>query len=136
MYEFIITCDGGSLGNGSESSQGYGSYMIAGPGKTNAITREVYGEGITNNEAEYKALIAALKHIADAFTAVGGDLKTISLTVRTDSQLVIGQVWSGWKVKALNLRPLVDEARALCEKFRAVGYEKISGVEMKKILGH
>jgi len=136
MYEFVVTCDGGSLGNGSESSQGYGSFMINAPGNVGEIHQLHFGEGVTNNEAEYRALIGALSHIADAFLAVAGDLKQIKLIVRTDSSLVIGQLSKEWKVKASNLLPLVIQASNKCHEFHTVTFEQISGIEMKKILGH
>jgi len=136
MYEFVITCDGGSFGNGSENATGYGSFMIAEEGKVNEIHKLHFGEGVTNNEAEYLALIGALDHLASAFTAVGGDLKTISIAIRTDSQLVIGQLSMGWKVKAPNLRPLVIQAATKCQQFNEVKFTRISGQQMKQILGH
>lgn len=136
MMEFIITCDGGSLGNGTDNSIGYGSYMINAPGNIGKITQLNFGEGVTNNEAEYLALIHALSHISSAFREVAADLKAITLAVRTDSQLVVGQLCSGWKVKALHLKPLVLEAKTLCSMFHKVEFERIPGDEMKKILGH
>jgi len=136
MYEFVITCDGGSLGNGSENAIGYGSFMIAEEGKVNEIHQLHFGEGVTNNEAEYLALIGALDYLAGAFTAVAADLKTISITIRTDSQLVIGQLSMGWKVKAPNLRPLAIKAAAKSQQFKDIVFKRISGVQMKKILGH
>ena len=141
LMHFVITCDGGSLGNGSgistfHGSFGYGSYMISAPGNVGKITKMNFGSGITNNQAEYLALIGAMKHIKNAFEEVAADLKAIELTVRTDSQLVIGQVCEGWKVKAEHLRPLVMEVKVLCQSFHSVNFEKITGDEMKKILGH
>jgi len=136
MYEFTITCDGGSLGNGSKDSIGYGSFMIAAEDKVNTIHQLHFGSGVTNNEAEYLALIGALDHLAVAFTAVAADLKTIKITIKTDSQLVIGQLSMGWKVKAPNLRPLAIKAAAKCQQFNEVKFTRISGDTMKKILGH
>jgi len=149
MIEFIVTCDGGSLSNGSVNSHGYGSYMINAPGNVGEIKRlqfgegnvgEIkrlqFGEGVTSNEAEYMALIGALENISSAFLAVAADLKTIQLTIRTDSQLVIGQLSRGHKINAPNLRPLVIQASSLCQQFFLVQFEQITGVEMKKILGH
>jgi len=136
MIEFIVTCDGGSLSNGSVNSHGYGSYMINAPGNVGEIKRLQFGEGVTSNEAEYMALIGALEDISSAFLAVAADLKTIQLTIRTDSQLVIGQLSRGHKINAPNLRPLVIQASSLCQQFFLVQFEQITGVEMKKILGH
>lgn len=66
-----------------------------------------YDQG-TNNEMEYEALIQALS-----------DDRSEGATVYTDSELVVGQVTQGWKVKADNLRPLIAQARTLLKKRRA-----------------
>ena len=123
MLEFVITCDGGSLNNGSVNSHGYGSYMINAPGNLGEIKRLQFGKGVTNNEAEYMALIDALETISNAFIAAGANLKEIILTVQTDSQLVIGQLSKGHKINASNLRPLVDQAARLCQQFFFVQFE-------------
>ncbi len=60
-----------------------------------------YDQG-TNNEMEYGALIEALS-----------DPRSQGATIYTDSELVVGQVSGGMKVKADHLRPLVEQARAL-----------------------
>lgn len=137
MPEFLITCDGGSRGNGAPNSEGYGSFLIQLLDESQQLNNQLtFGTGITNNEAEYMSLIAALEHIATAFRSVAGDLKTIDLTVRMDSQLVIGQMAHDWKVKATNLIPLAVKAKSMISEFGSVRFEKISGEEMKTILGH
>jgi len=60
----------------------------------------------------YRTLIAALKDRVSRITREGKSSSDYSLLVHTDSQLVVGQLIQGWKVKAANLRPLVDEAAA------------------------
>lgn len=71
------------------------------------IVKEI-GEMITNNQAEYTALIEALKQVNKE-----GE------TVFTDSQLVAGQLTANWKVKAEKLRPFVEEAKKLLEEKKA-----------------
>lgn len=56
----------------------------------------------TNNEMEYTALIHALS-----------DPRSEGATIFTDSQLLVGQLTQGWKVRAENLRPLNERAMAL-----------------------
>jgi ribonuclease HI len=141
MVTFIITCDGGSFGNNSKDvvSNGYGSFNITMPnhdhGNSITIAKE-YGDGITNNEAEYMSLIDGMNHIINSFFSVSASLKKIAIIVRTDSQLVIGQLSKGWKIKAANLRPLAIKANSLMQEFGQVSFEQISGIEMKQILGH
>jgi ribonuclease HI len=111
--------------------------MIQKVGSDGALTIEQnYGEGVTNNEAEYKALIAALKHIADAYVSVAHDISTVEISVNTDSKLMIGHLASGHKVNAPNLKPLVEQANGLISQFYRVHFNHISGVRMKEILGH
>lgn len=57
-----------------------------------------------SNEAEYRALIEALKSCND------GDV------IYTDSQLIVGQLTKGWKVKAPNLKNYYVQAKALREQ--------------------
>lgn len=69
----------------------------------------------TNNEAEYLGLITGLK----AAKAAGAT----SLTVKGDSQLIIRQLEGQYKVKAANLRPMFEEAKALLRNFEQVRLE-------------
>ena|SRR2546422_7479984 len=62
----------------------------------------------TNNEMEYAALIAALS-----------DPRSDGATILTDSQLLVGQLTQGWRVKAENLKPPHSEARKLLGERRA-----------------
>jgi len=136
MPNFIVTCDGGSLGNGTENSEGYGSFLVEMPGQDSRFTSSRgYGQGVTNNEAEYLALLDALIHIKTAFESAATDLKTIHITVRTDSNLIIGHLTQGWKVKP-SLLYCVNSAKDLIAVFGSVTFDKISGQRMKEILGH
>jgi ribonuclease HI len=63
----------------------------------------------TNNQAEYQAVIAALKE-ATRFRA---DLVTLYL----DSELVAKQLAGSYRVKNIFLFPLHKEAAELCKKF-------------------
>lgn len=138
MYDFIITVDGGSLGNGTEDSIGYGSYILDMPERGIKTTpfKLQFGIGKTSNEAEYLSLLAALHKVIVIIEAPGNVVKDASVKIITDSQLVIGQCSLGWKVKAMNLLPLWQEVMALINQFSAVHFEKISGDVMKQILGH
>jgi ribonuclease HI len=134
---FILTCDGGSRGNGSPNSEGYGSFMVQIPDNESSLsnTRQ-YGTGVTNNEAEYMSLIDALEHVSRSFDSVAADVKTIKLTIRMDSATVIGHMSMGWRIKAPNLMPLAVKARDLINSFGKVTFEKIKENKMKEIIGH
>lgn len=138
MYNFIITADGGSLGNGTKESVGYGSFIIE---RVNPITksnqyRRAFGTGITNNEAEYMIVIEALKLIKSVLEASGEPVNGNSILIKSDSALVIGQCFNGWKVKAVKIMPLFTELMNLINEFGNVKFEKLSGDKMKSILGH
>ncbi len=136
MIELTLICDGGSLNNGTPNSIGYGSFMIYTPTYSKGkIHERQFGLGITSNEAEYMALIAALEHVRDAFSSVAANLKAIEITIRTDSQMIIGHITEHWKTK-VHLVPLRNKAVELCDLFARTNFVKMDGDDMKEILGH
>lgn len=68
------------------------------------------GQG-TNNEAEYQALLAGLRHALR--------LGMWEIDVRSDSLLVVQQVKGIWKARDAKLRRLRDEAVSLLALFRS-----------------
>ena len=65
------------------------------------------GYNATNNVAEYKGLIGALKQLRDSNHTVG------RLTIEGDSQLVINQMKGNYSVRSPGLRPLYYQAQRL-----------------------
>lgn len=63
----------------------------------------------THNEAEYRALLYALRQ-AEA-------LGVEELAVKADSQLVVNQVNGDWRIRKEHLVPYVEEARRLTSRF-------------------
>ena len=98
--------------------------------------RHTFGVGITNNEAEYMIVIEALKLIKSVLEASGHRTKDSSISIYSDSMLVIGHCSRGWKIKAKNLVPLFTELMNLINEFGKIEFIKISGNLMKSILGH
>lgn len=138
--KLIIFVDGGSRGNHDKNitSQGYGSYIIYPEGSLSGlgkIHQRFYGEK-TNNEAEYLALISSLEHVTAAFESVAADLKTLTLEIHTDSQLVIGQMSKDWKINKPHLIPLAVKAKALLSSFGQIVFVKEKESFIKEILGH
>lgn len=84
-------------------------FVIKQDGKTLSEGSEVIGTGesMTNNVAEYTALIRALERIR----RLGLDNEKIVLM--SDSQLVVGQIVWGWKIKKEHLLPLYSKAKIL-----------------------
>ncbi len=76
------------------------------------------GRDVTSNYAEYTALAEALKRL----TALGvhGDV-----LVKSDSQLLVGQMSAGWKVKGGMYVGKLKEVRDLMKDFGSVRFEWI-----------
>ena len=72
------------------------------------------GKG-TNNQAEYKAVIAGLKAAAG--------FKADELVLYLDSELIIRQLAGEYKVKNALLRPLYTETVGLLKKFKNVSID-------------
>ena len=81
---------------------------------------EAWGEAIghvTNNQAEYQALLAALRKARH--------LGSKNVTVRSDSQLLVRQFLGEYKVRNEKLKPLHEEARRLARAFQSFAIEHI-----------
>jgi ribonuclease HI len=71
----------------------------------------------TNNVAEYTAMIEGL--------ARAKELGATSVTLRSDSQLLINQLTGRYRVKALHLQPLHRRARSIAAGFDRVSFEHV-----------
>ena len=102
--KILIYTDGGSRGNPGPAAFGY----VIKDAEGNALKR--YGEAIgkaTNNEAEYQAVIAALKK---AKQMLGKEkLKHTPVEVRMDSELAVRQLSGAYKIENEKLQPLFME---------------------------
>jgi len=104
----VLFCDGASRGNPGPGSLGYA--IFEGP---EAIAREgrVLGT-VTNNVAEYEAVIQGLAHCQK--------LGATEVTLKSDSQLLVRQLNGQYKVKAPHLQGLAQQARDLVRSFERV----------------
>jgi ribonuclease HI len=135
-FDYFASADGGAASNGMVDSLGYGSYCLQARTGQKQMIRLDFGHGVTNNEAEYQTLIAALKDLTGRIQRAGKSPSDYSLLVHTDSQLLVGQLTQGWQVKAANLRSLVDEARCLIQTFGRCDLVKVPRDEIVRVLGH
>jgi ribonuclease HI len=135
-YCYFLVIDGGALNQGSADSAGYGSFRLEARTGQKQTVRLDFGRGVTNNEAEYRTLIGAVKDLMVRIQRANKSPSTYSLLIHTDSQLVVGQLTQGWKVKAANLRPLVDEATVLMKAFGRCDLVKVPRDEIVRVLGH
>jgi ribonuclease HI len=76
------------------------------------------GYDVTSNFAEYTALVEALKKLKER--RVTGDI-----VVKSDSQLLVGHMSKGWKVKGGGYLEKLKEARELLREFHSVTFEWI-----------
>ncbi|MDQ2652278.1 MAG: ribonuclease HI family protein [Chloroflexota bacterium] len=127
---YTLTFDGGSKGN---PGLGYGSYEIEGPHGVEAANRMEFGHNMTNNQAEFLALISGLKRTLEL---TGGQASTSSLAIRGDSQLVIRGLKGEWKIKHPNVQPLYQEAGALLKQFGKVNLAWQPRRESVRTFGH
>ena len=98
----IIHADGASLGNPGPSA--IGATIKDEQGKLIARISQRIGRA-TNNQAEYKAIIAALEQA----TRLGAK----QVDVSSDSQLVVRQINGEYRVKKAALKPLYQQVKKL-----------------------
>ena len=130
---YRIIFDGGSLGN---PGHGYGSFDIRGPNDYAATEKLNYdhrGDRVTNNEAEYLTLIAALERLA---RDLGPEAGASKVSVFGDSQLVISQLLGRWKVRKEELKPMHYQASVLLNRFGRFELVWHPRKESVKVLGH
>ncbi len=109
MKLFVYT-DGASRGNPGESASGY---LILDTWRSPIYKHVFYNGKCTNNVAEYKAIVAALKK------AAGMHAGEIDLVLTSDSKLVINQLAGNYKIKSKELKLLNNEAAILLAKFHS-----------------
>lgn len=103
----MIHTDGASRGNPGPAAFAYtierdGDDPIEEAGKLGRMT---------NNQAEYLALVRALEHALE----LGAHHRVV---VHSDSELLVKQMKGEYRVKNADLRDLYEEATALCGRFR------------------
>lgn len=104
MEKLIIYTDGGSRGNPGPAAFGY----VIKDAEGTMLKRQGGAIGkATNNEAEYQAVIAALKKTKQM---LGKEkLKQTRIEVRMDSQLAVEQLSGRYKIENEKLQPLFME---------------------------
>jgi len=110
----VAYIDGGARGNPGPA--GYGVRLETSDGTLVGEWRGSLGVA-TNNVAEYNALLAALRHAADA-----GHPEVL---VRSDSELLVKQMRGEYRVKHPGLQPLHRQARELMARIGNVRFEHV-----------
>ena len=114
MNKIIIHSDGGARGNPGPS--GIGVVLNDESGAVVAEISRYLGE-TTNNQAEYKALIAGLEKAKD--------LEVEEVACYLDSELVVKQLNHEYKVKSADLAPLFLKVHNLSLSFKKISYTHV-----------
>ena len=106
--QITIFSDGGARGNPGPA--GIGAVLLDSQSKKLAEVSEFIGKA-TNNQAEYLALLVALKEAQK--------LCASSVMMLLDSKLVVEQIAGRWKIKDLELRKLAEKIHAVLAGFQS-----------------
>jgi len=121
MKKIIIYTDGGSRGNPGPAAIG----VVFRNEKNQQIKQysEYLGNYLTNNEAEYQAVIFALKK----FKAVFGKklAENTDIEIRSDSELLVKQLNAEYKVIDPKIQPLFLEIWNLRFDFGSIKFKLI-----------
>lgn len=121
MKKIIIFSDGGARGNPGPAGIGA---VLYDENKKIITTISKYLGVATNNQAEYQALILALKKATE--------LKTEEVICYLDSELVVRQLNREYKVKNKDLAPLFLQIHNLSLQFKKVSFFHIPREQNKE----
>lgn len=125
MKKIIIYIDGASRGNPGEASAGV--VFCNEKGQIIKSYSEYLGPGLTNNEAEYMALVFAFKKFKSVF---GKELaKKSEIEIRSDSELLVKQLNAMYKVLDVKIQKLFLEVWNLKLDF---GFVKIKQIPRER----
>ena len=121
MKKIIIYTDGGSRGNPGKAA--IGAVFCNEKDQKIRDYAEFLGDNITNNEAEYSAVIIALKKFKAIF---GKELaKNSDIEIKADSELVVKQLNAEYKVLEPKIQQLFLEVWNLKFDFKNVKFKLI-----------
>ncbi|MDR2934915.1 MAG: ribonuclease HI family protein [Candidatus Adiutrix sp.] len=104
---WLLHADGASLGN--PGAGGAGAVIYDDLGRVAAEISQPLGPAVTNNEAEYQALLLGLERLR----ALGAR----KIRIRLDSELAVRQVKGRYQVKSPRLAGLYRQVMALLAGF-------------------
>jgi len=120
MQTFVIRTDGGARGNPGPAA--IGAVIESEQGRVLAEVSEYIGEK-TNNEAEYRAAIAALKKLK---ALVGkAEAKKAVVQVFADSELLVKQMNGQYKIENENMQKFFLELWNLKLDFGKVSFQAV-----------
>ncbi len=121
MKKIIIYTDGGSRGNPGKAGIG----VVFCNEKEQEIKKfgEYLGDGLTNNEAEYQAVIFGLKKFKAVFGKVMA--KVSEVEIRSDSELLVNQMNGKYKIEDEKMQKFFIEIWNLKIDFKNVKFKAI-----------
>lgn len=112
--ELILQVDGAARNNPGPA--GGGAVLKDEEGNVLRENSEFFGKAVTNNEAEYRALLLGLSMLPRDLSA---------LTLQMDSELAIKQLRGDYQVKSEGLRPYYERAKRGLDEIDALELEHI-----------
>ncbi|HOK00442.1 MAG TPA: ribonuclease HI family protein [Candidatus Pacearchaeota archaeon] len=128
MRKISIYTDGGSRGNPGKAAIG-----VVFVNEKNQIIKkysDYLGDNFTNNEAEYKAVIFALKKFKALFSKELA--KNTEVTIFSDSELLVKQLNGEYKILDEKIQPLFLEVWNLKLDFKSVKFKLIKREKNKE----
>ena len=121
MKKIIIYTDGGSRGNPGPAAIG----VVFCNEKGQAIKKfgEYLGESLTNNDAEYQAIIFALKKFKALFGKAIAEVSDVE--IRADSELVVKQLSGEYRLENPKIQQFFIEIWNLKFDFNSVKFKHI-----------
>jgi ribonuclease HI len=113
-YQYKLFFDGCSKGNPGKA--GIGAVIYEEDNEVWADCSYI-GDNITNNQAEYNALILGLTKALE--------LEIDNLLVHGDSLLVISQINGSYKVKSKDLQILFNKVNELTNRFKNIKFQHV-----------
>jgi len=104
---WLLHADGASLGNPGPG--GAGAVIYDGQGRVAAEIAQPLGPRVTNNEAEYQALLLGLERLQN--------LGAEKIRIRLDSELIVRQIKGEYQVKSPRLAGLFRQVMDLLAGF-------------------
>ena len=130
QQKLIIYTDGGARGNPGPAAIGV---VIQETENKEQETGKYYSETIgetTNNVAEYKAIIFALRKAKALLN--GKKAGETELEIKSDSELIVSQLKGEYQIKDKELQPLFVEVWNLKQNFKSVEFKLIPREENKE----
>lgn len=128
MKKIVIYTDGGSRGNPGQA--GIGVVFCNERGQTFKEYAHYLGDKFTNNEAEYSAVIFALKKFKLLFGKKVAKVSEIEL--KSDSELLIKQLNGKYKIIDEKIQKLFLEIWNLKLDFKKIKFSHISRIKNKR----